>query len=80
MKHVVWLLIVLLIVLHQDFWFWDDDRLLFGFLPIGMVYHMGLSVAAAVTWWLATQFAWPDDEAGAPIESSESPGTEGSDA
>ncbi len=60
MKNVVWGLVVLLVVLHQDVWFWDDDQtLFFGFLPIGLAYP-GLSVAAAVTWFLATKYAWPD--------------------
>ena len=59
MKHVVWTLIALLIVLHQDVWFWDDRRLVFGFLPVSLAYHMALSLAAAAVWWLATIFAWP---------------------
>ena len=31
MKHVVWILVVVLLLLHHDFWFWNDDRLLFTF-------------------------------------------------
>jgi hypothetical protein len=60
MNYFVWGLIVLLIVLHQDFWFWSDGTLLFGFLPIGIGYHVGISLAAAVVWFLATKYAWPD--------------------
>ena len=60
MKLFVWGLIVLLIVLHQDFGFWSDGTLLFGFLPIGVGYHVGISIAAAVVWFLATKYAWPD--------------------
>ena len=26
---------------------------------MGLVYHAGISVAAAFTWYLATIFAWP---------------------
>ena len=59
MKTVVWGLILLLIVLHQDFWFREDGRIVCGFLPIGLAYHIGLSIAAAATWCLATKFAWP---------------------
>jgi hypothetical protein len=54
---------VLLIVLHQDFWFWDDPQLLLGFLPIGLAYQMALSVAAAGVWLLATIIAWPVEDA-----------------
>ncbi len=60
MRTVVWLLVALLFVLHQDFWYWDDRTLLFGFLPIGLAYHIGFSIAAAGVWALAVKFAWPD--------------------
>lgn len=59
MKLVVWVLVLALIVLHQDNWYWDDATLVFGFLPIGLFYHALLSLACAVTWYLATKFAWP---------------------
>ena len=61
MKHIVWILVILLIVLHQDRWFWDDGTLVFGILPVGLLYHMGLSLAASLIWFLATRYAWPDD-------------------
>ena len=48
-----------MIVLHQDNWLWDDDTLVFGFLPIGLLWHIGISIAASVLWFLATVFAWP---------------------
>ncbi|MFQ5730822.1 MAG: DUF3311 domain-containing protein [Planctomycetaceae bacterium] len=62
MKSVVWILIAALIVLHQDVWFWEDDRLAFGFLPVGLAYHVGLSLACVVTWFLATRYAWPVED------------------
>jgi hypothetical protein len=63
MKNVVWGLVGLLIVLHQDLWFWDDGTLIGGVMPIGLFYHACLSMAAACTWYLATKFAWPIDAA-----------------
>jgi len=60
MQKVVWMLVVLLFVLHQDFWFWDDRTPVFGFLPIGLFYHAMFSLAAAGVWALAVKFAWPD--------------------
>lgn len=63
MKYVVWGLVLLLIILHQDIWFWEDDTLVGGILPIGLFYHACLSVAASVTWFLATRYAWPFDDA-----------------
>jgi hypothetical protein len=64
MRTAVWGLILLLIVLHQDFWFWNDATIVFGFLPIGLAYHIGLSLAAAGVWWLATTYAWPVEDEG----------------
>ena len=60
MKWVLYLLTVLLIVLHQDFWNWDKvDPRWFGFLPVGLWYHLGYCVAAAVLLGLFVAFAWP---------------------
>ena len=61
MKYAVWGLVVLLIVLHQDNWLWDNDTLVFGFLPITLAFHMGISLAAGITWFLAVKFAWPSE-------------------
>lgn len=76
MKYFVSGLVVLLIILHQDIWFWSDRYLVFGFIPIGLAYHAGISIAAAFVWFLATQFAWPeglDDivaEESSPVEAA----------
>ncbi len=59
MKKIVWLLVLLLLVIHQDFWFWDDRGLVFGFMPIGLAYHAVFSIAAACVWVLAVKHAWP---------------------
>src|SRR4051812_19217114 len=53
-------LIIVLYVLHQDFWFWRTAHpLVFGFLPIGLAYHGAYCVAAAMLMWLLTSIAWP---------------------
>ena len=59
---VIFVLVVLLLILHQDNWFWSDGRLVFGFMPMGMFWHVGISIAAAMTWALATKIAWPVSE------------------
>lgn len=61
MKYVVWPLIVLLVILHQDNWFWNDGTLVFGFMPVGLFYHACISLAAGVVWFLAVSFCWPGD-------------------
>jgi len=60
MKHFAWLLIALLVVLHQDYWQWNNSQLDFGFLPRAITYHICISLAAAGAWVLAIKFAWPD--------------------
>lgn len=71
MKYVVAILVVTLIVLHQDNWNWDNDRLLFGFLPIGLFYHACISIGASAVWLIAVKFAWPHElEVEADVEDS----------
>ena len=60
MRRAVWGLVILLGILHYDFWWWDDRSLVFGVLPIGLAYHLAFSVAAGLTWALVIRFAWPD--------------------
>ena len=61
MHKVVWALVILLVILHQDNWFWDDETLVFGFMPIGLFYHACISMAASATWLLAVKQFWPFD-------------------
>lgn len=52
--------VVVLYILHQDFWFWRTPYpLVFGFVPVGLFYHACFSVAAALLMWLLVKFAWP---------------------
>ncbi len=57
----IWILFTLMFVLHHDFWFWGDTSLVLGFLPVGLAYHAGFSLAAAMLWLSAVKFAWPTD-------------------
>ena len=68
MKFVVWGLVLLLVILHQDFWFWEDATLVFGFLPVVLAWHMGISLVAAFSWFLATLFCWPEELQSEPAE------------
>lgn len=61
MRYVVWLLVVALIILHQDLWYWDDRTLVWGFMPITLLWQAGISIGAGLVWFLATIFAWPAD-------------------
>ncbi len=61
MHKLVWGLVLLLLILHQDVWFWKDDTLVFGFMPIGLFYHAMISIGASITWFLATKHCWPTE-------------------
>jgi hypothetical protein len=53
-------LIVAVYLLHQDFWNWKSaEPLVFGFLPIGLAYHAGYSVLAAILMAILVNVAWP---------------------
>ena len=59
-KRALFLAVVVLYVLHQDFWFWRTAQpLVFGFLPIGLAYHACYSVVSALLMWLLVRHAWP---------------------
>ena len=71
MKYVLALLIVLLMILHQDFWNWHKhEPLVFGFIPIGLAWHAGISISAAIVGFLAVRFCWPIN---VDVEESDSP-------
>lgn len=61
---LIWIGVVVLIVLRQDHWFWDDPSLVAGILPIGLAWQVAISIAAALLWYTATRIAWPAD----PVE------------
>ena len=52
--------VLALYLLHQDFWFWRDSRLVFGVMPIGLFYHAAYCVACAGLMWALVKFAWPE--------------------
>jgi hypothetical protein len=78
---LAWGLVIVAAILHTDLWAWEDDRLVFGFVPWALAYHAGISILAAVAWALVVRFDWPGgleewadtgDERGERTESPES--------
>jgi hypothetical protein len=57
---LMWIMFAVLVVLHHDWWYWNDGTLLLGFLPIGLAYQMMISVAASALWGWAAFNAWPE--------------------
>ncbi|MBX2850208.1 MAG: hypothetical protein KTR15_00515 [Phycisphaeraceae bacterium] len=76
----IWIIFILLFFLHQDFWNWSDQSLVFGFMPVGLAYHAAFSIVAAMLWAAAVKWAWPSDiEAWADAD-DEQPATDGGTA
>ncbi|MEK7674857.1 MAG: DUF3311 domain-containing protein [Verrucomicrobiota bacterium] len=66
-KLLLFLMVFAVYVLHQDFWWWREYRpLVFGFLPIGLAYHAGFSILAAMMMAVLVKFAWPEHFEKAP--------------
>ncbi len=61
MRKLIYGLVILLAILHQDFWWWDNKALVFGFMPLGLFYHTVFSCLAALVWFGATKLAWPSE-------------------
>lgn len=57
---LAWGFILLLLVLRHDVWLWNDRTLVFGFLPIGLLWQAMISLGAGLGWYLVSQYAWPD--------------------
>lgn len=61
------LVIVLVYLLHQDFWFWRSARpLVFGFLPVGLAYHAAYTLGISLLMLYLVRHYWPShlDEPG----------------
>lgn len=59
-KLLLFVIILALYVLHQDFWNWRTAYpLVFGFIPIGLFYQAAFAVAASLVMWLLVKLAWP---------------------
>ena len=50
---------VVLAIAHHDFWFWNSKALVFGFMPVGLAYHVAYTLAAAALLAFAVKYAWP---------------------
>jgi hypothetical protein len=51
--------LVVLYLLHNDLWLWNDSRLVLG-LPAGLAYHVAFCIATSIVLALLVIHAWPD--------------------
>lgn len=62
MRYVVfWILVIALLVAHQDYWQWERNELVFEFMPYTMAYNIGISIATALLWIFVCTFMWPKE-------------------
>ena len=54
-------LFLVMMIVHQDFWYWNATTLVLGFLPIGLAYQIGYSLLAAAVMAALVRWAWPAD-------------------
>ncbi len=47
LKILLYGLLVLLFVLHNDFWLWDNAQIVLG-IPVGLLYHIVYCIAATI--------------------------------
>ena len=59
MKKLMPFWILMVAILHHDLWNWKDKTLVLGFVPVGLAYHIGFALLAAVTMVMLVKFAWP---------------------
>ena len=54
------LIVLAMFALHQDVWFWRAARpLVFGFLPVGLFYHVAYTIAVSVVLTWLVRRHWP---------------------
>lgn len=59
-KLLITALILVVYVLHQDWWNWRKvEPLVFGFIPVGLAYHAAYSVIACILMAVLVKIAWP---------------------
>lgn len=46
-KYILYGLLLLLFILHNDFWLWNTHQIVLG-LPIGLLYHIGFCLIATI--------------------------------
>jgi len=57
-RRLVWAVLLLLFVLHNDLWLWNEPGPWLG-LPAGLTYHILYCLVVTVALTLMVRFAWP---------------------
>ena len=57
LRWVLYSVLIVLFILHNDFWFWETPQLVFG-LPVGLLYHIVFCLAASLLMFSLVKFVW----------------------
>ncbi len=57
LRWVLYSLLLVLFILHNDFWFWETPQLVLG-LPVGLLYHIVFCLAASLLMFSLVKFVW----------------------
>ena len=52
------LAIIVLYLLHNDFWLWDQPTLMLG-IPVGLLYHIGFCIVTSILMMMLVKYSWP---------------------
>jgi hypothetical protein len=59
-----WITVIVFYLLRHDFWNWDKiEPLLFGWMPVGLWYHLLYVVLSAGVIYIFTKCCWPETPA-----------------
>jgi hypothetical protein len=57
-KTLLYIALVVLYLLHNDLWNWNDGHLVGG-IPVGLLYHIVYCLVASLMMILLVRYAWP---------------------
>lgn len=57
-RWILYLLLILIYLLHNDLWFWHNPGIVLG-LPVGLLYHILYCVFSSFVLYILVKSAWP---------------------
>lgn len=57
LRWVLYSLLLVLFILHNDFWFWGTPQIVLG-LPVGLLYHIVFCFVASLLMFSLVKFVW----------------------
>lgn len=58
-KWILYSLILLFLILHNDMWFWKSPQIVLG-LPIGLLFHILFCLGTSLLMYFIVKYAWSE--------------------